>query len=160
MHSKTQTIQFILGAALLAALLSPSCASTRRNAQEFGAPITGHKAIFADELLANPDPYLNHPVVVVGSPVAVCQKKGCWMMFTNKTSKMRVTFKDYAFFVPLDSAGRKMRFEGTPKMITISEAEARDYLEDEGREEEAKKIVGPQHELGFVATGVVLESPQ
>ena len=30
-----------------------------------------------------------------------CAKKGCWMVMEDGKTSMRVTFKDYGFFVPL-----------------------------------------------------------
>ena len=34
----------------------------------------------------------------------VCQMKGCWMTLESD-QKVRVTFKDYGFFVPKDAGG-------------------------------------------------------
>ncbi|MEM6767781.1 MAG: DUF4920 domain-containing protein, partial [Bacteroidota bacterium] len=40
-----------------------------------------------------------------GEVDACCQAKGCWMSMTLPDGKsMRVTFKDYGFFVPINSA--------------------------------------------------------
>ena len=41
-----------------------------------------------------------------------CEKKGCWMELAGAEGigpGMRVTFKDYGFFVPKDSRGRWAR---------------------------------------------------
>src|SRR5690606_40565909 len=39
-------------------------------------------------------------VVLVGTILDVCQKKGCWIVVSDGTSQMRVTFRDYSFFLP------------------------------------------------------------
>ena len=40
---------------------------------------------------------------VTGKVENVCLKKGCWMTIKNPDGEpMRVTFKDYAFFMPMD----------------------------------------------------------
>ena len=44
----------------------------------------------------------------------VCKKKGCWMKVEKSDGTlMRVTFKDYGFFVPKDIAGKNVIIEGT-----------------------------------------------
>ena len=53
-----------------------------------------------------------------------CEKKGCWMELAAdaKGPGVRVTFKDYGFFVPLDSAGRTAKVEGVVKVAELSES--------------------------------------
>jgi hypothetical protein len=67
---------------------------------------------------------------------------------------VRVTFKDYGFFVPVDSAGASARVEGVVQVKELSEATAKHY-ESEGA------IVprgsdGKPREVQLVATGVEL----
>ena len=70
---------------------------------------------------------------------------------------MRVTFKDYGFFVPKDISGKKIIFEGTPEVTTTSVDEQRHYAQDAGKsKEEIAKISEPKRELTFVATGVLV----
>ena len=47
--------------------------------------------------------------VKLHAPVnAVCQVKGCWMTMGDTTNAMRVKFKDYGFFVPMDCSGKRL----------------------------------------------------
>ena len=39
-------------------------------------------------------------IVIKGVVKDVCVKKGCWMTLNNDNESVRVTFKDYGFFVP------------------------------------------------------------
>jgi hypothetical protein len=71
-----------------------------------------------------------------------------------------VKFKDYAFFVPKDAAGRDVVFEGELKVTEVSVAEQRHYLEDEGKKDEAAKVTKPKLEVTFMASGVALAKPQ
>jgi 3-oxoacyl-(acyl-carrier-protein) synthase len=64
---------------------------------------------------------------------------------------MRVTFKDYGFFVPTDSAGAKARVQGTLKVAELSAAQA-EHLRAEG----GSMSAGAQREVRLVATGVEL----
>jgi len=96
---------------------------------------------------------------VTGTVESVCQAKGCWMkVVTADGQTMRVTFKDYGFFVPKDIAGKTVVFEGEAKMKTTPVAELRHYAEDAGKsKEEIAKITEPKHELTFVAEGVIVK---
>jgi hypothetical protein len=95
---------------------------------------------------------------VEGEVESVCQAAGCWMKIKLDDGKtMRVTFKDYGFFVPKDIAGKKVIFEGKPEVKTTSVAELRHYAEDAGKsKEEIAKITEPKTELTFVAEGVLV----
>ncbi|MBU3742536.1 MAG: DUF4920 domain-containing protein [Candidatus Kapabacteria bacterium] len=97
----------------------------------------------------------NAPCRITATVSEVCQKKGCWMILKDKDLSVRVTFKDYGFFVPKDLAGRRVLVEGVLSQTVLSEADARHYAEDGGAsKEEIAKIKGDQRELGFEATGV------
>jgi hypothetical protein len=89
---------------------------------------------------------------------SVCQAKGCWMKVKLADGNtMRVTFKDYGFFVPKDISGKKIIFEGTPEVTTTSVDEQRHYAQDAGKsKEEIAKITEPKRELTFVAKGVLV----
>ena len=88
---------------------------------------------------------------------AVCQKKGCWMDLTNGDEKMRVTFKDYAFFMPKDASGKEAIVEGVAKIEETSVADLKEYAKDAGKsKEEIAAIKEPKKELVFEANGVIL----
>jgi len=95
---------------------------------------------------------------VSGVVESVCQVKGCWMKVKMDDGQtMRVTFKDYGFFVPKDLAGKTVVFEGNAKTKTTSVDELRHYAEDAGKsKEEVAKITEAKTELTFVANGVLV----
>lgn len=94
---------------------------------------------------------------VTGSVTEVCKVKGCWMMLRDGKSKVRVTFKDYGFFMPKNLVGRKVALEGVLTEETLTEKDARHYAEDAGKSaKEIAAIVGDQKEYSFEATGVVV----
>ncbi len=101
------------------------------------------------------------PVKVEGEVESVCQAAGCWMKVKLADGKtMRVTFKDYGFFVPKDLAGQKVIFEGKPAIKTTSVDDLKHYAEDAGKsKEEIAKITEPKVELTFVADGVLVPKP-
>lgn len=114
------------------------------------------KSVPLADVLADPDAYTKDAIVVEGLVQAACQNKGCWMEVVPEAGKsgMRVTFKDYGFFVPKDSKGRAARMEGTVAVKTLSKEDA-DHLEGEGAKLNRSKD-GTAKEVSFVATGVEL----
>ncbi len=99
-------------------------------------------------------------VKIEGEIVTTCKMKGCWMSVRlDNGEEMRVTFKDYGFFVPKDSvSGKKTIIAGTIKKDITDVATLRHFAEDEGRTaEEVANITEPKEELTFVASGVIIE---
>jgi hypothetical protein len=107
-------------------------------------------------VLSSPAEYTKTPVVVEGTVTNACERKGCWMQLSGAgvTQPVRVTFKDYAFFVPLDSKGMKVRAEGVTTVKKLSKKEA-DHLEEEGAKLKRNED-GTAIEVSFVANGVEL----
>ena len=121
-----------------------------------GEPVPAGNAIPLATVLRTPRDYQKEPVIVEGTIEQACTRKGCWMQLAAapKTKSVRVTFKDYGFFVPLDAKGMKARVEGVTKTRTLSKAEA-DHLESEGAVL-AREADGSAVEVSFIASGVEL----
>ena len=94
-----------------------------------------------------------------GKVSEVCQAKGCWMTLDKGDgSTIRVTFKDYGFFVPKDIAGKNVIISGKAYVATTTVDELKHYAEDAGKtEEEIAKITSPEKELAFEAEGVLIK---
>jgi len=93
--------------------------------------------------------------LAVRAPAAeVCQNKGCWMVLTEGARSIRVTFRDYAFFVPKDVAGKTVVVEGVLSRRLLSADEAKHYAEESGAG--ATKPTGPREEWSLVANSVVV----
>ncbi|HEX9982981.1 MAG TPA: DUF4920 domain-containing protein, partial [Thermoanaerobaculia bacterium] len=82
----------------------------------------GAKSLPLAQVLEKPENYTKTAVVVDGVVQNACTRKGCWMELTPEAGKtgVRVTFKDYGFFVPLDSKGMKARAEGVTVIKVLS----------------------------------------
>ncbi len=90
----------------------------------------------------------------------VCSNKGCWMKLpageTDETIMVR--FKDYGFFMPLDSKGKEVIVEGKAFVKEVSVDELKHYAEDAGKSaEEIAKITAPKKTLSFEAHGVLMK---
>lgn len=125
---------------------------------KFGEPLSAVAAIAAQDVIADPLKYNDKDIKVTGKVSGVCQKKGCWMTLSTgdpQGQSVRISFKDYGFFVPKDCMGKTATVEGHFAAKTISAAEAQHYAQDAVKEgETARKVTAPQHTLALVATGV------
>ncbi len=71
---------------------------------------------------------------------------------------MRITFKDYALFMPKDLAGKEVVIHGVAKTTTVSVEDLRHYAQDAGKsEKEIKAINKPETKLAFEADGVAIQ---
>jgi hypothetical protein len=89
----------------------------------------------------------------------VCSKKGCWMKLPlDENTETFVRFKDYGFFMPLDSKGREVVLNGRAFVKETSVKELQHYAEDAGKsKEEIAKITEPKREFSFEADGVLMK---
>jgi hypothetical protein len=124
----------------------------------FGEKITADSAIDLSELKAAMGEKTELNIKLSGEVEAVCQKKGCWMNIKGKNGEsMRVTFKDYAFFMPMDCSGKNAIVQGVAKIEETSIADLKEYAkDDEQTKEQIAAIKEPKRELVFEASGVIL----
>ncbi len=97
-------------------------------------------------------------VVLTGEVTEVCKAKGCWMKLKMSDNQdVRVTFKDYALFMPKDIVGKEVVIHGVASKKEISVDELQHYAKDAGKsEEEIAMIAQPEVRLTFEADGVVI----
>ncbi len=128
--------------------------------QSFGAPTTPEGAVPYTELPARMGDKDSIAIKLIGKVGEVCQKKGCWMTIVAENSdlpEMRVTFKDYAFFMPKDLAGKRVVIDGFAYVSETSVEELRHYAEDAGKSpDEIAGITEPLREVAFEAAGVLV----
>lgn len=97
--------------------------------------------------------------VVEGTIQECCQKKGCWMEVDMGNGEfMRVSFKDYGFFVPLDAAGKTMVMKGVASFDTL-DVDYLKHLAEDAKKTQAEIDAITQSELAltFEATGVLIK---
>lgn len=141
---------------------APATATPPADVLRVGAPIESDRRERLATVLGAPERFVGQTVVVEGNVRRACSRKGCWMELaadaTQSAPSCRVTFKDYAFFVPTDSAGRIAKVQGT---IELAKLKARhvEHLAEEGATFKDKAPDGSAEEVRFVATGVELRRP-
>ena len=134
--------------------------SKESDGKTFGEKVTPTGAISYDAMLGKmvkTDKLEN--VKVTGTVGAVCKAKGCWMNIASDkgAEPMFVQFKDYAFFMPKDLAGKKIVMSGNAFKEVTSVESLRHFAQDEGKsKDEIAKITKPKEEMKFVASGVII----
>ena len=128
----------------------------------FGAKISKDSAISKEELFAkyaalNEGDTVN--VKFISKINEVCQKKGCWMQLElPEENSAFVKFKDYGFFMPLNSAKSNVIVNGKAFVSVESVDELRHYAKDAGKSQAAiDSIVDPETTYSFLADGVLLQ---
>jgi hypothetical protein len=133
----------LLSAILVGSYLAPTVAAdvirlsepvaVTDDAEIFGAPLDADaRPASLSELLANPDDYIDTAVKVEARISEVCQKKGCFMIAVSGDNTIRISFEDYAFFVPTDTGGKTVTLTGRVIERTLTEDEAAHLREDAG----------------------------
>lgn len=126
----------------------------------YGKEITDTDALSSERLMAHFDTMKVGDTLntkMKGAITEVCSKKGCWMKLDIGNDKIvRVTFKDYGFFMPLDATGEVV-VNGIAYVKETSVADLKHYAEDAGKSaKEIAKITEPEVTMSFEADGVLL----
>ncbi len=101
--------------------------------QQFDASLP---TLSLSELMARPAEHLGQNLLVKTKVGKVCQKKGCFFLAVDGALAVRVSFRDYGFFVPTDSGGKTVMLAGELIQRQRSSAQARHFNEDmEDRED-------------------------
>jgi len=152
-HNYLQPIEIIFFAVLV---LATSCSPTKEKGTYYGAEFELEGAESIDQLILGNEltkADALQKVKLSGVIEEVCQSKGCWMILkTEDETKVRVTFKDYGFFVPKDAKGKKMYLSGEASIKELDSATLEHYAADAGKPVADMSAV----ELSIVSEGVLI----
>ena len=172
-----KSVLFALGAACLLAACNQATENKAETAETtiaprasgvayYGDTITEEGAITAEQLVKELEGKDSVRVKLMSDVLASCTKKGCWMdvQTAQGAEPIKVTFKDYGFFVPVDTTnpdvnkGKQAIMEGWAFREEVSVADQQHYLEDAGKsKEEIAAVTAPKTSITFVADGVILK---
>ncbi len=129
------------------------CTTPSEKFASHGEEITSAEAISMEDFLKKVNDE-ETPFKVRGTIEEVCQMKGCWMTLRNEEgANVRVTFKDYGFFVPKDISGKEVIIQGIANKEVLSEDIAKHYAEDGGVAYDESM----RNAITFVAHGVLVK---
>ena len=127
----------------------------------FGEKITSDNAISKDKMLQKFKSLKKGDTIQVKFATKInksCKKKGCWMRLDlGNNQESLVRFKDYGFFVPLNSAGKDVIVNGKAYLDVVTVAQLQHYAKDEGlSDEEINKITKDEITYAIESDGVLL----
>ncbi len=97
----------------------------------FGAALNAKSLKVAlASLLNDPKHHLNQTVQTNGQVAKLCTEKGCWLTLKNGEATIRVTFKNYGFFVPQEILNQYVALEGQIVEKTVNEKTVMQFVAD------------------------------
>ncbi|MEQ8690847.1 MAG: DUF4920 domain-containing protein [Pseudomonadales bacterium] len=84
------------------------------------------------EVLADVDAHAGKPLLVRTTIARVCQKKGCFFIAQDGVQAVRVSFRDYGFFIPTDAGGKDVLLAGELVRKHVPEQQAEHFRADLG----------------------------
>ncbi|NQV16277.1 DUF4920 domain-containing protein [bacterium] len=135
--------------------------------ERYGQGVTLAEAISVNDVFTQAAELNGKIVRVSGSISDLCKHKGCWMQVSDGSEVLTVRFKDEAFILPADAAGKNVDFEGlfiaeklsNPLVSHSACAGGGEHAEGESCEaERAEKVVQSSTAMRYtmVSTGLVL----
>jgi hypothetical protein len=129
----------------------------------FGDSITAENAISKESLLEKYQEMKEGDTINLkfsSKIIYVCQKKGCWMnVDLGKKEQAFIKFKDYGFFMPLNSKDEEVIVNGKAFLAIESVAEQKHYAKDAGKSQAAiDSITTPIKTYSFLADGVLIKN--
>ncbi len=125
----------------------------------YGDSIVADDAITSETFLMKMEGQDSLPVKLSATINQTCRMKGCWMTLDmGNDEEMRVSFKDYGFFVPTEGVdGKTVIVEGYAYTDTVSVEMLQHLAEDAGKsEDEIAAITEPETGVSFEANGVII----
>ncbi len=91
----------------------------------FGKPITLTEVTSISQILDNPQEFLGDTVLVNGTIIDVCKKRGCWIEITSDSAfqSIKVKVKDGEIVFPLSAKGRNATVQGVVEQLVFTKEE-------------------------------------
>ncbi|MDP3580720.1 MAG: DUF4920 domain-containing protein [Ignavibacteria bacterium] len=130
---------------------------------KYGKEITLKEKTKISAILANPQKFVGKNVLVEGTVVAVCEKRGCWMELASdeKFQKIKIKVKDGEIVFPLEESGKTALVEGTVYEIKMTKEQALEQAkheaEEHGTEFDPASVKGPLTIYQIKGLGAVIK---
>jgi len=152
--------RFVLAAAFSTTFGSVAFAATPATAPAaYGKPVPAAAALSVSTVLGLSPRLADQAVQVEGKVSGVCKREGCWVTLKDPAQQsdetLRVIFKDHAFTVPVELAGRTVVAVGVLRVTETSVERLRHLAEDAGQSAaQIAAITAPRHEATLEADGL------
>ncbi|MCB0744659.1 MAG: DUF4920 domain-containing protein [Ignavibacteriae bacterium] len=91
------------------------------DSKKYGNEITLSEKTEISQIMANPENFVGKKVLVEGTIVDVCEKRGCWINLNSdeEYQTMRVKVNDGEIVFPMEAKGKKALVEGEVYSIVV-----------------------------------------
>ncbi|MFC1555847.1 DUF4920 domain-containing protein [candidate division KSB1 bacterium] len=154
---------FFCIAAVLALSLIMSASLFAQDEKKAGAELTIKEVTQITDILDAPEKYVGINVLIKGTVVDMCVKRGGWMDLAGDKpfTKFKVDGRPTKVLFPLDSTGKTALVEGTIVQVIQSVEEQKELLkhnaEIHGEEVDLSVIKGPKKIYQVNALGAVIK---
>jgi hypothetical protein len=147
---------------LLLILLFAAAELPAFSGDKFGRPLTMTELTKVSEIEKDPKPFIGRKVLVSGTIVEVCAKRGCWMNIASDTpfEKIQIKVTDGVIVFPMSARGKSAYVEGVLEELKMSQGQAiaygRHQAEESGTSFDPATITGAQVIYRIRALGAVI----
>lgn len=131
--------------------------------EQFGRPLTLTRETKVSEIERNPKAFVGKRVLIRGTVVEVCAKRGCWLDIASDIpyGKFQAKVTDGVIVFPMSARGRTALVEGVVEELKMSREEALAYrrhqAEEKGVRFDPASVKGPETTYRLQAQGAVIE---
>lgn len=139
------------------------CAVSFAGSKNYGKKLTVKEKTKISDIIANPEAYADKKVLVEGTVVDVCQKRGCWIKVSSDKEFESIRFKveDGVIVFPMEAKGKSALAEGTVYFKTYSIEEliqqGEMHAKEEGTEFDPSTITEPRIVIQINGEGAVVK---
>ncbi len=132
--------------------------SASARAETYGSGVSIEATTAISEVLANPGKYKGQAIVVEGTVVEVCAKRGCWVELASdqKYQTIQIKVTDGVIVFPMSARGKHARVQGMVEELKLSAeqalATARHRAEEQGKPFDPNTVSGPVTTVRIRAT--------
>ncbi len=131
--------------------------------KKFGVELTLTDVTKVSEILDNPEDFVGKTVLVEGTIVGVCEKRGCWMEIAGDKpfTKIKGKVNDGEIVFPMEAMGETARLEGEFQKMVLSVEQVTEMkkheAEEHGTEFNPEDVKGPETYYQIKVTGAVIK---
>jgi len=121
----------------VALLLAVACRPAETPGTVYGERPTLGDTTLVSAILADPEGHLGRRVLVAGTVVEVCEKRGCWLQLAGdqEFQTLRVKVEDGVIIFPLTARGHAAVVEGIVEKVALTADEAREQARMHAQEQ-------------------------
>jgi len=139
-----------------------ACGTPEQAGTVYGEPLTLSDTTLVSTILTDPDAHVGQHVLVAGTVVEVCEKRGCWLELASdrEHETLRVKVEDGVIVFPLSARGHRAVVEGVVERIDLTEEQAieqaRNHAEEQGIPFDSTAVTGPTTTYQLRGIGAVI----